>query len=323
MFLALAVGDTTRQTYNSGVASYITFMDQTRLSSAFPADITTLCLWIASLAAPPRSLAVGTCKVYLAAVVTRHTELGFDNPLQGAPPVLDRLLMGIKRYSAGSASKPKLPITATMLRQMRAHLDLRGRSACLLWAMLWVATAGLLRISEFTTRSARGPQMPPLLLSHLAFFGQDRSSIDVLTSTQHSLVRHMVLHLQASKTDPFRTGVDIVIASADAIEAVHLYLAHLRLQRPRPATPLFALDDLSAVPRGWLMSRVLSLLRKIGHNPDRFSSHSFRKGGAVSLQEARVEDSLVRRMGRWKSDAFHLYVRDPALDTLISASSRL
>ena len=71
------------------------------------------------------------------------------------------------------------------------------------------------------------------------------------------------------------------------------------------------------------MSRVVPLLRKIGRNPERFSSHSFRKGGAVSLQESRVEDSLVRRMGRWKSDAFHLYVRDPAPDTLIAASARL
>ena len=62
MFLALAIGDSTRQTYGSGISSYISFIDGAGLSPAFPADVGTLCMWITSLAAPPRSLTVGTCK---------------------------------------------------------------------------------------------------------------------------------------------------------------------------------------------------------------------------------------------------------------------
>jgi hypothetical protein len=71
------------------------------------------------------------------------------------------------------------------------------------------------------------------------------------------------------------------------------------------------------------MQRVGQLLRTIGLNPKEYSSHSFRKGGAVSLQSKGVEDSLIRRSGRWKSDAFHLYVRDPAFQSLIDINAKL
>jgi len=71
------------------------------------------------------------------------------------------------------------------------------------------------------------------------------------------------------------------------------------------------------------MKHVSRLLSLTGYQAQHYSSHSFRKGGAVSLQQHGVEDSIVRRIGRWKSDAFHLYVRDAAIDTIIGASARL
>jgi hypothetical protein len=71
------------------------------------------------------------------------------------------------------------------------------------------------------------------------------------------------------------------------------------------------------------MRRVDGLLSETGRDPRQFSSHSFRKGGAVSLQRTPIEDSLIRRVERWKSDAFNLYVRDPSFASLIDANARL
>jgi hypothetical protein len=88
----------------------------------------------------------------LAAVITRHAELGLDNPIANAPPMLDRLIAGIKRMTA-RPGRQKLPITTAMLGAMRPHLRAQHRSDSLLWAMMWTATAGLLRISEFTVRN--------------------------------------------------------------------------------------------------------------------------------------------------------------------------
>ena len=131
ILLGMAIGESTRQSYSSGVNSYIKFVDSIAISPAFPASIETLCLWISSLAMAPNYLKLGTCKVYLTAVINQHIERGFNSPLENAPPMLDRLFAGIKRLSAytddiNNSKEPKLPITTDrgilMARQANPHV---------------------------------------------------------------------------------------------------------------------------------------------------------------------------------------------------------
>jgi hypothetical protein len=321
MFLALAIGPSTRQTYSSGLRSFISFVDTHGIRPAFPASVQTLCLWVTSLASPPGAVTLGTCKVYLSAVVTRHTELGYDHPLADAPPMLSRILAGIKRMSA-QPSRPKLPITTALLQEMRPHLNLQHRSDILVWAMMWTATTGLLRISEFATRGDTDSSRV-LGLQQLTLYNQTQRSYDLIDacSTDEETV-YAILRLTASKTDPFRAGVDIVLSSSTTLRALLAYGAHIQ-PHGSSTTPLFHHPDRTAVTRAWLMRRVDGLLRRTGRDPRQYSSHSFRKGGAVSLQSLGVEDSLIRRIGRWKSDAFNLYVRDPSFTTLIHTNARL
>ena len=318
-YLALAIAPGTRRTYATGVNSYIAFITTHGIPTAFPASVETLCLWMSWLAS--RSLTFGTCKVYLAAVVNRHAEMGLTHPLADAPPILDRVLAGIKR-AAASTARPKLPITTTMLRSMLPHLHLQHRRDALVWAMMWTATAGLLRISEFALTSSDDSDRT-LRMQHLTLFDdRDRPySAQQLRSSQSP--RYAILHLDASKADPFRLGVDIVISAPLALSALRTYLSVCGATRRTPTTPLFHFEDGAAVTRRWLMSRVDGLLRCIHLNPSTYSSHSFRKGGAVSLQQQGVEDSIIRRAGRWRSDAFNLYVRHASMDSLVAANARL
>lgn len=320
--LALAIAPSTRRTYSSGIRSFIGFVDAHNIRPAFPASVQTICLWVAFLASPPHAVTLGTCKVYLSAVITRHTEMGFAHPLADAPPMLERIMTGIKRL-AGQPAKPKLPITTALLEAMRPHLDLQQRSDILLWAMMWTATAGLLRISEFTVRSDKDLSRL-LTMDHLTLHDQSQHSFSLAQAAAAAEeIEYATLHLSASKTDPFRAGVDIVISSVTALRALLAYATHCRHPRGTGTTPLFHHPDQSPVTRTWLMQRVGQLLRVIGLNPKEYSSHSFRKGGAVSLQSKGVEDSLIRRSGRWKSDAFHLYVRDPSFQSLIDINAKL
>ena len=48
---------------------------------------------------------------------------------------------------------------------------------------------------------------------------------------------------------------------------------------------------------------------KAGLTPDSFSGHSLRAGGATDLFVARVPYFLIKKMGRWRSDAAMLYYR--------------
>ena len=322
-YLALAIGVGTRRTYTAGVNSYFDFIAQHRIAAAFPADIETLCLWITWLAS--RSLTFGTCKVYLSALVNRHAEMGMSNPLTNAPPILDRILAGVKR-AATSAAKPKLPITTTMLRSMLPHLRLQHRRDALLWAMMWTATAGLLRISEFACTENSDPDRL-LRMRQLSVFDSSDTpySLQQLRDAHlpDSALRYASLHLDASKTDPFRTGVDVIIAAPIALSAIRTYVSLCSPAGVLATSPLFHFDDGQPVTRRWLMDRVDELLRSTHHDPRAYSSHSFRKGGAVSLQQQGVEDSIIRRTGRWRSDAFNLYVRHVPMDSLVAANARL
>jgi hypothetical protein len=319
----MAIGDSTRKTYSSGVRSYSEFLSDNRLTPAFPATVEDLCLWVSDLASRTPPLTIGTIRVYLAAVFTRHAELGYHHPLRDAPPILDRILLGIKRLAEQPHKKPKLPITTRLLREMSSHVALSSPGDCLLWAMMWLALSGLLRISEFTVKGVDDADRL-LRISQLWFITRDNAR--VASSAPHlpyASLQYAVLHLDASKTDPFRVGTDIIIASPSALQALIAYLA-LRSHDTRGAhAPLFSVNGTVPITRGWFMTRVYILLRRIGLNPTLYSSHSFRKGGAVSLQERGVPDSVLRKVGRWKSDAFHSYVRDASLETLVAASQLL
>jgi hypothetical protein len=47
----------------------------------------------------------------------------------------------------------------------------------------------------------------------------------------------------------------------------------------------------------------------IGLDPQRFSGHSLRSGGATDRFEAKVAYHIIKKMGRWKSDAAMRYYR--------------
>ena len=196
------MASSTRQTYSTGLKSFIAFVDTHGIRPAFSASVQTLCIWISYLASPPRALTLGTCKVYLSAVVTRHTELGYDHPLTGAPPMLSRIKAGIKRMSA-QPSRPTLPITTALLEEMRPHLNLQQRSDILLWAMMWTATAGLLRISGFATRGDNDTSRV-LHLQQLTLHDQRQRPYGLVQATSaDEETQYAILRLTASKTDPF------------------------------------------------------------------------------------------------------------------------
>jgi hypothetical protein len=50
------------------------------------------------------------------------------------------------------------------------------------------------------------------------------------------------------------------------------------------------------------------LIRAQIPNAHLYKGHSFRRGGATSLAQAGVSDSVIKSIGRWKSHAYQLYV---------------
>ena len=63
--------------------------------------------------------------------------------------------------------------------------------------------------------------------------------------------------------------------------------------------------------------------KELGFSPLEIGTHSIRSGGAMALCLAKVEHTIIKLIGRWKSDAFLKYIRKQVQDLTIDISSRM
>jgi len=251
--------------------------------------------WIAHLA---NRVQPKTIKAYLTAVRSLHTDA--DLPFTACDsPVVGRLIRGIKKYHGEKDRKPVQPITLPILTSLLAQLKpgaIAGHTT--IYAACCIAFAGLLRSGEFTSGKGNNPDL-----------GLKRHNIQFLPSFENPT--HILLTLPASKTDPFRKGVTITIAAAPGrptCPVAALKCLFLETPNHEPSAPLFEGLDGKALSYNYFISSIRSALTLAGHNPKFFAGHSFRRGAASSAAAAGYSDYEIQLLGRWRSDAYKLYI---------------
>ena len=191
-------------------------------SRQFPVTESTLRYFAAFLA---DQVSYRTVKLYMASIRFFHIENNLPNPFWDAP-LLHLLLQGIK-CSVGLSSKRHLPITMSLLRNLKSELaqapDILLRDKLMLWSTFTLAFFAFLRSSGFTSPSTSHFNA----LSHL-------SASDISFTSDGSIS----LHLKSSKTDPYRQGRSLLIApsgrSVCAVRAIKKYMAHHPLDSDGP-----------------------------------------------------------------------------------------
>lgn len=260
-----------------------------------------------------RGLKHTTIKSYLAAVRSLHVDAGLPHTSIESPTT-HRIFRGIKMVM-GDKRVPKLPITLSILQRLSAvggdTQDLYNANFDAACKLAW---AGFLRCGEFTI--PEGAKFNPL--SHLS-----RSSVEFIPSFDNPT--HVRLSLPASKTDPFRSGVTILIARAPAGSTTCPVsaLRHLFILDPKePTAPLFS-DKLGApLRRKSFIATLKSRLAQINLDESKYSGHSFRRGAATSAACIGYSDFEIQLLGRWRSDCYKLYIDTPP-DRTLHLSSRL
>jgi site-specific recombinase XerD len=121
----------------------------------------------------------------------------------------------------------------------------------------------------------------------------------------------MLVTLDQSKTDPFRKGCTVRVYANGGVAcpftAFHEYMARVKSRRNHQ--PVFVHQDGRKVERQWVTNQLRKHLGALGYDPYQYAGHSFRKGGATSLAEAGVPDSLIKEAGRWKSVTYQRYIK--------------
>lgn len=217
---------------------------------------------------------------------------------------LEQVLKGIKGVQAKSAPKQtRLPITPELLSKMRqVWMAADGGSKwdhIMLWAACLLCFFGFLRSGEITVPSDTAFDSG----AHLSF-----SDVSVDSTVSPKVLR---VRIKASKTDPFRVGVDIFIGRTDnELCPVSAVLAYMSLRGPGPG-PLFRFEDGKALTRSRLVGKLREAIQAAGVDCSPYSGHSFRSGAATTAAHQGISDATIKMLGRWKSSAYQLYVKTP------------
>ena len=115
--------------------------------------------------------------------------------------------------------------------------------------------------------------------------------------------------IKASKTDPFREGVTLLITpthhSICPIRALIRYLA----KSPFHSSPLYKHKNGKCLTRPEVSRLIKKAVRKNGINPKQYSCHSFRISAASTAAAAGISDSMITSLGRWRSECYQRYIR--------------
>ena len=306
-----ALASSTQRSYASAQSRYLAFCNQF-LIPPLPVQEIHLCRFASFLASD--NVSHSTIKCYLSAL--RHMQIArnLPDPLISSMPKLEKVVRGIKsQQSLKKGSKDgRLPITPDLLSKIRHYLEqhFANPDGIMLWAAMCTCFFGFMRSGEMTlpAESAFDPN------THLSF---KDVSIDCIENPK--IVK---LNLKASKTDPFRKGVEVVLGKTDnELCPVTALLAYLALRGSGPGF-LFLFADGRPLTKQRFIQRVRQALSAVGVDSSRYAGHSFRIGAATTASARGLNDSTIQMLGRWQSSAYQLYIRTPR-DTLASFSAVL
>lgn len=264
--------------------------------------------WVTSMAYV-EGLSPSYISQLLTGVQNAFVEWGSTSPLKDARGVplalLFKVMRGIKREKT-KPRKERLAITTVIPKRLLRRLTKgrpgrSGENYLCHRAMLTLGVYTLLRQGGMTTSTTK--KWDPLRQAA-------RSSIKFVRDDDNNIVS-MIFTCVASKCDPFRTTVELVIRATDTsdcpVKAMRLWLA----SRPksRVPEPLFVHADGSYVTRGRLASVLSELLKECGYPQTKFSTHSMRIGGCVSLAAAGFGREVIAIYGRWASDSLLRYLK--------------
>jgi hypothetical protein len=281
----------TQKTYLSAQKCYIKFCDSLALTPV-PTSNAILLLFVASLHA--RNLKGSSIRVYLAGVRNLHVCRGIDYPEYS--PQLQLALKGSVNLS-GPPSR-KLPITFVVLSEIVPFLEGRHDELMLKSAM-YLAFFGCLSAGEIC------------LPDKTVFDGDQHLTCgDIVFNVKE---KFLILTLKRSKTDVKNVGVSIHVgcSGVDICAFCVLLLFSKKRDDFLPSRPLFVESFGNILKNHYFQATTRLLLAAGGYDSALFSGHSFRAGSATSAADVGFSDWEIKMLGRWRSDAYNIYLRNP------------
>ena len=123
------------------------------------------------------------------------------------------------------------------------------------------------------------------------------------------------IFLKSSKTDLHSSGVAVYVGcSKRTVCAFCLMDKFLKMRSSSDlADPLLVDSHGNVLRRAYFVSTMKLLISLLGLSPIDFSGHSLRAGAATSGANQGLDSWEIKMLGRWRSDAYNVYLRDPKI----------
>ena len=226
---------------------------------------------------------------------------------------LDSALQSIKRKCAGTPLQV-FPIYPKTLMAMVMFLDLSEPQNQALWTA-WLCCFYLM----FRKKSA----VPESLAKFDPQIGLTRSKIKVFPEKNLALV-----YCNFSKVIQFRERQMVIPLIGSGIPSLNViyHLNKLFTENPcpddSPAFSYYKNGRLLCITFCTFTKQLKTCLKKAGYNPELYSGHSFRRGGASWAYKAGCTSTEIKCNGDWRSDTWLQYTWLD-LDQRLSAQQKM
>lgn len=289
-----ALEPSTRSALESHKRCYIVFCRSAK-QQAFPVSFDALsmylshyCKWLGNTA---RSIA--TILSHLKRANRAYSKEWLDPESQRR---LNDVITTLKKRDSNE-SKQKLPITHKVMSDIEAAADLSRLDDFQHIVMSRVARDVLLRGVELVALNIGG----------------------ITWNTSRSQVTVSLSYSKAHKRVDVPERVIITdYGPSSAVAYLREYFRVMGLDKKPPTYPLWPQTDAfggikwkSRVTKDQFIGHARRLLKRAGYDYRKYAGHSYRSGGTTDLWESgRCRPLTIKLQGRWKSDAYRLYIRD-------------
>ena len=211
----------------------------------------------------------------------------------------------------------RMPITFELLGKMYPYFNMGNYDDLVIYTMMVAATAGLLRTGEIF---AKNKSVSPHKKDKPSVRALWNRNLKVTTDSKTNEIEFYECTIRATKTEKGHCDVQTVWAKGkwpvSPAELMTQYLhARIRLSATNPklslapTAPLFQLLDGTIVTKADMLNRFNKLKQDMNLDMHTYTIYSFRIGGATSLARRGIDHRIIQIAGRWRSDAYALYIR--------------
>lgn len=294
-----AVSKSTQKKDASRLRDFLSFCEGLGIQAcnALPAGEDILLAWAASYAGRMAGKTVGA---KLLAIKKEHERRGL---IWAGGARLRGIIKGVEELRPASSFRNKrAPVTISILEDLNrglsrtSGLDICIRAICLL---------------SFFCQLRSGEILPPT--QNLEKFNPHRHATFAHIAESTAGNGSCNLHLPWSKTQKGR-GDDVWIprqeAPLDPIHAIHKHFIKNKLDNHHPiAAYRDNNNNIITLTRSKFVRRINEILKAAKKGHPRISGHCFRIGGTTFYLVSGVPPDMVKKFGRWRSQAFLEYWR--------------